>query len=78
MRCRTGEALLELAGGAAGDRTFRIPEEMALVSCRPEELRYQPQGSSSGMVLLLRDKRGRERELSVGSFTGLARVDSVN
>jgi hypothetical protein len=61
-------------GETAGRREFRLPDEVALVSCRPEHARYFPQGSSTGMVLLLRDPRGRERQVAVGAFTGLAAV----
>ncbi len=77
VRCRPDEARLVLSGAAAGERTFPVPEAVAIVSCRPEELRYFPQGSASGMALLLRDKRGRERSLSVGAFTGLSRIDAA-
>ena len=55
-----------------------MPEAVAIVSCRPEELRYFPQGSATGMTLLLRDRRGRERSLTVGTFTGLSRVDAAH
>ncbi len=77
LRCRLRENLLEVSGGASGDRTFQVPEQVDLVSCLPEEMRYYPQGSSTGMVLLLRDQRGRERKVSVGGFTGLAGVDAA-
>jgi len=76
LRCRPRPGRLEVVGAADGDRTFRVPEQVALVSCRPEEVRYHPQGSSTGMTLLLRDKGGREHRLSVGAFTGLARIDA--
>ena len=65
-----------LLGSGAGERVFQVPESVAIVSCLPEEMRYFPQGSSTGMTLLLRDKRGRERTLTVGTFTGLSRVDA--
>ena len=77
VRCRPAEARLLLSGAATADVTFRIPEDLALASCVPEELRYYPQGSATGMALLLRDKRGRERRVSVGAFTGLARIDAA-
>lgn len=77
VRCRPGEDRLELAGGTSGEKSFPIPEQLELVSCLPEEVRYQPQGSSTGMTLLLRDQRGRERRVTVGGFTGLARVDAA-
>lgn len=74
VRCRPREGRLELSGAASGPRTFQVPEEMSLVSCRPDRLRYFPQGSSTGMALLLRDQRGRERRVAVGAFTGLASI----
>jgi prepilin-type N-terminal cleavage/methylation domain-containing protein len=77
VECRAGEERLVLLGSAAGDRAFQVPEAVAIVSCRPEEMRYFPQGSASGMTLTLRDRRGRERSLSVGSFTGLSRIDAA-
>lgn len=75
VRCRLPESRLDLTGSKASDTTFQVPEEVGIASCAPEEVRYSPQGSASGMTLLLRDKRGRERRLTVGAFTGLARVD---
>lgn len=77
VRCRPSQGVLELAGAAAGEQSFRIPEQAALVSCSPELLRYFPQGSATGMSLLLQDKRGRARRLSVGAFTGLTRVEAA-
>lgn len=77
VRCRTEDDELMLDGGAAGEKIFPVPEAVALVSCRPEELRYFPQGSATGMTLLLRDRRERERSLSVGIFTGLSRIDAA-
>ena len=74
VRCLPREGRLELVGEGAGPREFRVPEEVALVACRPERVRYFPQGSSSGLELLLRDRRGRERRVAVGAFTGLAAV----
>jgi hypothetical protein len=38
-------------------------------------VKYSPQGSATGLTLTLRDKSGRKRDLTVGAFTGLARVD---
>ena len=75
--CRPAEGLLVLRGAASGERAFPVPPAVAIVSCRPEEVRYFPQGSATGMTLLLRDGGGRERSLSVGSFTGLSRVDDA-
>ncbi|MHB8835021.1 MAG: pilus assembly FimT family protein [Candidatus Methylomirabilia bacterium] len=57
--------------------SFPVPEAVAIVSCLPEEMRYFPQGSATGMTLLLRDAGGRERSLSVGAFTGLSRVGAA-
>jgi hypothetical protein len=54
-----------------------MPQAVAIASCRPEEVRYFPQGSATGMTLVLRDKGGRERRLSVGAFTGLSRIDAA-
>lgn len=75
--CRPGEERLVLSGAAAGEKVFPVPEALEIVSCSPEELRYFPQGSATGWTLLLRDRRGRERTLSVGSFTGLSRIDDA-
>jgi prepilin-type N-terminal cleavage/methylation domain-containing protein len=77
VRCRPDEERLVLLGAAAGEKVFQVPEGLAIASCRPEELRYFPQGSASGMTLLLRDRRGRERSVSVGTFTGLSRIDAA-
>jgi hypothetical protein len=77
VRCRPGEESLVLVGAAAGERAFKIPEAAAIVSCRPEEMRYFPQGSATGMTVLLRDNRGREHRLTVGTFTGLSRIDAA-
>jgi len=77
VRCLPGEQRLVLVGAASGERPFKVPEAAAIVSCRPEEMRYFPQGSATGMTLLLRDKRGREHRLAVGSFTGLSRMDAA-
>ena len=77
MRCRTREERLELVGEGAEARSFRIPDQVALVSCSPAQVRYFPQGSASGMALLLRDRRGRQRGVSVGTFTGLSRIDAA-
>ena len=72
VRCRTEENQLELDG----DDPFTIPEKVALVLCSPGEVKYYPQGSATGLTLPLRDGAGRERRLTVGAFTGLARVDA--
>jgi hypothetical protein len=74
VRCLPREGRLEVLGGSAEPAEFRVPGELALVSCRPERVRYFPQGSSSGLELLLRDQRGREKVVAVGAFTGLAVV----
>ena len=77
VRCKPGEERLVLLGAASGERAFPVPPAVEIVSCRPEEMRYFPQGSATGMTLLLRDRGGRERSLSVGSFTGLSRIDAA-
>jgi prepilin-type N-terminal cleavage/methylation domain-containing protein len=77
VHCKPGEERLVLLGAAAGERIFLVPPALEIVSCRPEELRYFPQGSATGMTLLLRDRGGRERRLGVGSFTGLSRIDAA-
>jgi prepilin-type N-terminal cleavage/methylation domain-containing protein len=71
------------ADGAGGDgepavetRVFRVPERSVIVSCEPGVMSYFPQGYATGGEILLRDPRGREQRVSVGSFTGLARVAS--
>lgn len=74
VACEPREGLLRLRGLPGDPREFRVPGEVALVSCRPERVRYFPQGSSTGMALLLRDPRGRERLVSVGAFTGLSGI----
>jgi len=77
VHCRPGEERLVLVGAASGERTFQVPPAVAIVSCRPEEMSYFPQGSATGMTLLLRDRGGRERSLGVGTFTGLSRIDAA-
>lgn len=77
LQCRPDEERLVLLGGAAGDQDFPLPSAIAIVSCRPGEMRYFPQGSATGIMLLLRDRGGRERTLGVGTFTGLSRIDAV-
>ncbi|HEY6000506.1 MAG TPA: prepilin-type N-terminal cleavage/methylation domain-containing protein [bacterium] len=74
VACRPREGRLVLRGGSGEPRDFRVPEGMTIVSCRPDRVRYFPQGSSTGMALVLRDRRGRERRVAVGAFTGLAAV----
>lgn len=75
VRCVIDEERLELVAAEQVAKSFAIPEQLVLVSCLPEEVRYFPQGSSSGLALLLRDRRGRERRVAVGAFTGLTRID---
>ena len=77
VRCRPGEERLVLLGSTSGEKVFPVPEAVALLSCGPGELRYFPQGSSTGSTLLLRDRRGGERRLTVGAFTGLSRIDAA-
>ena len=77
VRCNPGEERLVLLGAASGERAFPVPPPVEIVSCRPEEMRYFPQGSSTGMILLLRDSGGRERHVAVGTFTGLSRIDAA-
>jgi len=77
VHCRPDEERLELLGGVSGERVFPVPAAIAIVSCRPGEMRYFPQGSATGMTLLLRDRGGHERRLSVGTFTGLSRIDAA-
>jgi prepilin-type N-terminal cleavage/methylation domain-containing protein len=74
VACAPREGRLALRGGSGEPREFRVPEGTTIASCRPDRVRYFPQGSSSGMVLVLRDPRGRERRVAVGAFTGLAAV----
>jgi Tfp pilus assembly protein FimT len=76
VACREQEQRLVLHGAAAGDRVFVVPEAVRVESCRPDQVRYLPEGSATGMTLLLRDQGGRGHRLSVGSFTGLSRVDA--
>jgi hypothetical protein len=76
VRCRAREGLLELVGPAPA-RQHRVPATLTLVGCRPEAVRYHPQGSSDGLTLLLRDRGGRDRRLTVGAFTGLARIEAL-
>jgi len=77
VNCRPDEERLVLLGAASGERAFLVPEAVAIVSCRPEQMSYFPQGSATGMTLRLRDRGGRERGLSVGTFTGLSRIDAA-
>jgi len=75
VACREQERRLVLRGAAAGELVFSVPDAVTIESCRPEEVRYLPQGSATGMTLLLRDGGGRARSLSVGAFTGLSRIE---
>jgi hypothetical protein len=75
VRCRPDEKRLVVDGGEGGERAFEVPSTVSRVSCSPEQMRYHPQGSASGMTLELRDTRGRGRRLTVGAFTGLTRVE---
>ena len=77
VRCRPDERRLVVAGAADGERAFPLPEAASQFTCSPDEMRYHPQGSATGMTLELRDRRGRGRRLSVGAFTGLVRVEPV-
>jgi len=77
VHCEPGAERLVLLGAASGERAFPVPPPVEIVSCRPEEMRYFPQGSSTGMILLLRDSGGRERHVAVGTFTGLSRIDAA-
>jgi hypothetical protein len=77
VHCKPAEERLVLLGAAAGERAFPVPPGAAIISCRPEEMRYFPQGSSTGMTLLLRASGGRERSVAVGTFTGLSRIDAA-
>ena len=77
VHCRPGEERLVLQGATSWERSFKVPETVVIESCRPEEVRYFPQGSATGMTVLLRDKRGRERKVTVGVFTGLSRIDAA-
>jgi hypothetical protein len=76
VACRPQEKRLLLHGAAAGDQAFPVPEAVTVESCRPEQVRYLPEGSATGMTLLLRDQGGRAHRLSVGTFTGLSRIDA--
>ena len=77
VHCKPGEGRLVLLGAASGERAFPVPPAVEIVSCRPEKMRYFPQGSATGMTLRLRDRGGRERSLTVGTFTGLSRIDAA-
>jgi len=77
VHCKPGEERLVLLGAASGERAFPVPPAVEIVSCRPEEMRYSPQGSATGMTLVLRDRGGRERSVAVGTFTGLSRIDAA-
>lgn len=79
VSCLTEEnRLVVREDGRAGEEpavTFAVPEHADLVSCKPEEVRYLPQGYASGFTLTLRDRRGQAYEVTVGAFTGLARLE---
>ena len=77
VQCRLEEKQLVLSGVSSGESVFSVPDAVSLLSCRPETLSYFPQGSATGMILRLRDRRDRESRLSVGAFTGLSRVEKV-
>lgn len=75
VRCDAEGDRLEVEGGAAPAAGYRLDGQVDLLECRPVTFRYFPQGYASGAVLLLRDRREREYRLSVGAFTGLARLE---
>jgi Tfp pilus assembly protein FimT len=75
VECRQHEGRLVLADTTARLRPFPAIAPVELASCSPEELRYLPQGAASGMTVVLRDRGGRSRRVTVGAFTGLARVE---
>ena len=75
VTCIPDEGLLRVEGEDGA--VFMVPERSEIVSCIPESLIYFPQGYASGGVVLLRDPRGREQRVTVGSFTGLTRVERV-
>lgn len=77
VRCVPREERIERVEEGTARAAFRLAGDVRLVSCRPEQVRYFPQGSSSGLTLLLRDRRGRERRVTVGSFTGLSQIETV-
>ena len=74
VRCDAAAGALELVGSEEGGEPFPTPENVTLVSCDPEEASYHPQGSAEQLTILLRDRSGRERRVTVGAFTGLARI----
>lgn len=74
VRCDPEEDRLAIEGGASPE-AYRLDEYVDLLECRPESFRYFPQGYASGALLRLRDRRGRAYRLSVGAFTGLARLE---
>jgi prepilin-type N-terminal cleavage/methylation domain-containing protein len=81
VRCRPDENQLqrEVQGVEpkqnGNSSTFAVPEPLTLAKCQPEAMRYFPQGGAEAMELTLRDPRGRERVIKVGTFTGLARIE---
>jgi len=81
VRCRPDENQLEPEAQGVDFKKhgirgpFSIPEPLTLAKCQPEEVRYFPQGGAESLELTLRDPRGRERVIRVGTFTGLARVE---
>ncbi len=54
--------------------SLQLPESAEIVSFQPEEVRYYPQGYSSGLTVKIRDRGQREYRIAVGTFTALARV----
>jgi hypothetical protein len=81
VRCVPGERRLVVEGGGEAAAKLRFPTLPASVtafSCTPERVTYLPQGSATGFTMELRDSRGRGRRLTVGAFTGLARVETAD
>jgi prepilin-type N-terminal cleavage/methylation domain-containing protein len=74
VRCLPDDDRLDADGPGDLKLAFALPEGADLVGCRPVKVRYFPQGYASGITLTLRDRSGRERMVTVGTFTGLARV----
>jgi hypothetical protein len=79
LNCAPTENQLELQGvdlRKHGIRSpFTVPEPLVLAKCQPATARYFPQGGAEAMELTLRDPRGRERVIKIGTFTGLARIE---
>lgn len=77
VRCLPDENRLALVAGEEEVGGFALPGSVQIASCRPDQVRYFPQGFAGAFELELRDPGREGRRITVGAFTGLARVERI-